>query len=287
MRDGFVDRSRGRRVAFTDFGTAGDDAVLWCHGGPGSRREPRYVAGAAGFSGLRLIGVDRPGYGGSDPQPGRTIADWVPDALAVMDELRIDRFFVVGVSTGGAYALAAAALAPDRVRGVIACASITDMRDPDARATMSRSHAHAVWDAPDRDAAIAAAVRSHGHDGGQIIASAAGPPLARSDLAMLTSRWGELWVEDVPNVFAHGLEGYADDRIADGPGWTSFDVGAIRCPVIVLHGAEDRIADVVHARRNAAIVPGAELRLVDGLGHFSIQDELVPALTELRALAHD
>jgi pimeloyl-ACP methyl ester carboxylesterase len=211
----------------------------------------------------------------------------VPDALAVMDALGIDRSFAVGVSTGGAYALAVAALAPDRVRGVVPCGSITDMHDAEARATMSRPHAHAVWEAPDRDAAIAAAVQSHGHDGGRIISAADGPPLALSDQAMLTSRWGKLWMEDVPNMFAHGLEGYTDDRIAEGPGWISFDVGSIRCPLIVLHGADDVIADVVHARNNAAIIPGAELRLIDGLGHFSIQDELVRALTDLQALVND
>jgi pimeloyl-ACP methyl ester carboxylesterase len=98
---------------------------------------------------------------------------------------------------------------------------------------------------------------------------------------------GKLWMEDVPNMFAHGLEGYTDDRIAEGPGWISFDVGSIRCPLIVLHGADDVIADVVHARNNAAIIPGAELRLIDGLGHFSIQDELVRALTDLQALVND
>ena len=93
-------------------------------------------------------------------------------------------------------------------------------------------------------------------------------------------------MENVPVIFAHGLEGYADDRIADGGGWTSFDVSAIRCPVIVLHGADDVIAEVVHARHNAEIVPGAELRLLDGVGHFSIQDHIVPTLVDLQALTN-
>ena len=99
---------------------------------------------------------------------------------------------------------------------------------------------------------------------------------------MLTSPWGRTWMRSVPAMFAHGLEGYADDRIADGPGWTGFDVRTITCPVIVLHGALDVITTVVHARHTAAIVPGAELRIVDDLGHFSIEDEIVPTLRILR-----
>ena len=89
-----------------------------------------------------------PGYGLSTTQSGRTIAQWVPDALAVADHLGIARFVAVGVSTGGAYALATAALAPDRVLGVVACCSMTDMRWSDGRSTMSKPHAHDVWDAP-------------------------------------------------------------------------------------------------------------------------------------------
>jgi pimeloyl-ACP methyl ester carboxylesterase len=282
MRDEVIERPGGRQVAFADFGPGDGTAVLWCHAGPGSRHEPAYVAEAAAAAGLRLVGVDRPGYGRSNPQPGRSIADWVPEALAVADRLAIDRFVTVGLSTGGAYALAVAAVAPERVLGVVLCCSLTDMRCEEARATVSRPHAHTVWDAPDRNAAIAAAVEPHGRNGRQTVETAEGPPLAPSDQAMITSRWGQLWLEDVPNMFAHGLEGYADDRIADGPGWVSFDVTSIGVPVIVLHGARDVIADVIHAQHTVGLIPGAECRIIDSLGHFSIIDEIVPTLAELR-----
>jgi pimeloyl-ACP methyl ester carboxylesterase len=276
----------GRVVGFADHGHPGDTAVIWCHGGPGSRLEPSYVAPAAVDAGLRLVGIDRPGYGLSTPDPGRTIGGWAPDALAVADHLGIDRFVTVGISTGGAYALAMAALAPRRVLGVVPCCSMTDMRCEPARATMSRPHSHAVWEAPDRDAALAAAVAAHGTDGSRIFESAEGPPLAPSDLAMIADHpFGRLWAAAVPATFAQGLEGYTDDRLADGPGWVSFDVADITCPVIVLHGAADVIADPVHARHTAAIVPHAELRIVDDLGHFSIQDRLVPAIVDVLARA--
>ena len=66
--------------------------------------------------GLRVVGIDRPGYGSSIPRPGRTIADRVPDCLAVADELGLTRFTLVGVSTAGAYAFATAAPAHERYR---------------------------------------------------------------------------------------------------------------------------------------------------------------------------
>jgi pimeloyl-ACP methyl ester carboxylesterase len=274
----------GRTVGFADHGNSGDTAVIWCHGGPGSRLEPAYVAPSAVDAGLRIVGIDRPGYGLSTPEPGRTIGSWVPDALAVADHLGIDQFVTVGTSTGGAFALAVAALAPERVLGVVSCCSMTDMRYQPARATVSRPHAHAVWDAPDRDGAIAAAVKSHGIDGSKIIESAEGPPLPPSDLAMLADHpWGRHWMDAVPAMFAQGLVGYTDDRLADGPGWITFDVADITCPVIVLHGAADIIADPIHARHTAAIVTGAELRIFDDLGHFSIEDQIVPAIVDTLA----
>jgi pimeloyl-ACP methyl ester carboxylesterase len=274
----------GRTVGFADLGRADDTAVIWCHGGPGSRLEPAYLAPSARQAGLRIVGIDRPGYGLSSAEPGRSIGGWVPEALAVADHLGIDRFVTVGISTGGAFALAVAALAPERVLGVVPCCSMTDMRWQPARATVSGPHAHAVWDAPDRESAMAAAVESHGIDGSKIIESAQGPPLPPSDLAMLVDHpWGRHWMAAVPAMFAQGLAGYTDDRLADGPGWVTFGVTDITCPVIVLHGAADVIADPVHARHTTAIVPGAELRIVDGLGHFSIQDQLIPAIIDVLA----
>jgi pimeloyl-ACP methyl ester carboxylesterase len=82
-------------------------------------------------------------------------------------------------------------------------------------------------------------------------------------------------------MFAQGLEGYTDDRLADGPGWVTFDVTAIQCPVTVLHGGSDRVVDVIHAHHTAELVPNAELVIFDDLGHFSITTKVVPAISNL------
>ena len=52
----------------------------------------------------------------------------------------------------------------------------------------------------------------------------------------------------------------------------------------MLHGGSDVIADPIHARHTAELVPHAELRIIEGLGHFSIEDRIVPTLTDLLAL---
>ena len=193
-----------------------------------------------------------------------------------MDYLDIDQFFTVGVSTGGAYALALAAMEPDRVLGVVACCALTDMRWEAARAKMSGPHALDVWDAPDRERAMAAALASHGADGSKMFESAGDVKLAASDLAVLADpEWLTIMGGALPEMYEFGVEGYTDDRRADGPGWETFDVAAITSPVVVVHGGSDIIVDVSHAHHTAEIVPSADLHVFDDLGHFSIIYEVV------------
>lgn len=277
----------GRTVGVSSYGDSGD-AVLWCHGGPGNRRQPAEAAAALVPAGFRLVGIDRPGYGASDPWPDRRIGDWVSQGIAVADHLGIDRFAAVGVSTGGAYALALAARHPDRVTGVVACCAVTDMRWDGAREGMSADVTD-VWDAPDRSTALHLVTDTWGHDGSKMLermAAGDAPPLPQADIDRFADpSYLAALLDGSPLSFRQGVEGYVDDRRADGPGWASIDLSAVACPVIVLHGESDTIVPVAHAHHTASIVPGARLDLRAGQGHFSIGAALPDSLLALRDLA--
>jgi pimeloyl-ACP methyl ester carboxylesterase len=88
VEDQKIRLASGRTVGFADYGIPDATAVLWCHGGPGSRLEPAHLRREASEAGLRVIGIDRPGYGLSAPQPGPTIAGWVPEALTAGYRMR-------------------------------------------------------------------------------------------------------------------------------------------------------------------------------------------------------
>ena len=279
MVEGKLEVVDGRTVGWADAGTSGTP-VLWCHGGPGSRLEGIALGPVAEEAGLRIVGIDRPGYGASTPQPGRTIAGWVADALAVVDHLGIDRFAVVGVSTGGAYALAVAAAAPDRVLGAVLCCALTDMAWDEGRAMVPGGGTEEIWAAPDRETALAIAVATFGDDGTKIATAAAGAELPAADVALfMDPEWLGALGPNLQASFTQGVVGYTDDRLADGLGWGSFDVAAVRCPVRVIHGGSDTIVPVAHAHHTASIVPGATLHVFDDLGHFSIVGEVVPQLS--------
>lgn len=279
-------RPDGRTVGFADYGPATGLPVIDCHGGPGSRLAPRAAVPAAAPAGIRLVGIDRPGYGLSTPWPGRTIAGWVPDALAIADALGIDRFAVIGSSTGGSYAVALASLVPERVIGVLLCCAVTDMRWPEGRRLVGGSgRAGDIWDAPDRATALEIARDFWGDDGLRPATTGAGT-LAPADAALFTDpEFVRGVLLGLQQSFAFGVEGYTDDRIADGAGWGELDLSAVTCPVTIVHGTEDRLVDVRVARHNKELLPHAELRIVDGLGHFSIARELLPALVDLLDLS--
>jgi pimeloyl-ACP methyl ester carboxylesterase len=108
MKEGRSEVRDGRMLAWAEYGDPSGKPVFYFHGYPGSRIEARLADAAASQARVRLIAVDRPGYGRSDFKPGRCILDWSDDVTDLADALAIDRFAALGVSGGGPYLCACA-----------------------------------------------------------------------------------------------------------------------------------------------------------------------------------
>jgi pimeloyl-ACP methyl ester carboxylesterase len=110
----------GRTLGYAEAGDTAGTPVLHFHGSPSCRLDVM----AAEFDsiaerlGVRLLAIDRPGMGLSDPKSGRTILDWPADVLAFADALGLSRFSALGLSGGGPYAAACAVRIPHRLRSV-------------------------------------------------------------------------------------------------------------------------------------------------------------------------
>jgi pimeloyl-ACP methyl ester carboxylesterase len=65
----------GRTIGLAEYGAPGGRPVLFFHGSPDSRLSAAILAGAADRNGVRLIALDRPGMGLSDPEPRRRLVD--------------------------------------------------------------------------------------------------------------------------------------------------------------------------------------------------------------------
>jgi pimeloyl-ACP methyl ester carboxylesterase len=115
MKDASLTLSSGLSLCYAEFGDPKGVPTLYFHGWPSSRLHAWTMHDAALKQGIRLICPDRPGLGQSDDQPERKLLDWPPVVEELANHLGWDRFNVIGVSGGGPYALACAALIPHRI----------------------------------------------------------------------------------------------------------------------------------------------------------------------------
>jgi pimeloyl-ACP methyl ester carboxylesterase len=133
----------GRRLAYAETGDLDGPPVFAFHGIPGSRSDFERLFGPEGLagSGVRVIGIDRPGFGASDFQQNRRFQDWPGDVATVADHLGIDRFAVLGYSAGGPYVIACARALPDRLTFAGIVSGVGPAETPRFRHAMSKTDA--------------------------------------------------------------------------------------------------------------------------------------------------
>jgi pimeloyl-ACP methyl ester carboxylesterase len=201
------------------------------------------------------------------------VADAAGDVAAVLDTLGIGRFVVAGASGGGPHALACAARMPGRVAAAATFASPAPYTGDGA------------WFAGMRaPGALRAAARGRGARACFAETDAFDESVfTGADWDALNGEWGAVG-RDAGAAEAGGPDGLIDDDVAFTVPW-GFDLGAVRVPVLVVQGAEDRVIPRHHGERLAAGLPDAELRLLDGEGHVSVLRELPAALDWLLARA--
>jgi pimeloyl-ACP methyl ester carboxylesterase len=235
----------------------------------------RSWADDASARGLRLVGYDRAGYGGSTRHVGRSVADVAGDLAALADSLGVERFFTWGVSGGGPHALACAALLGDRV---IAAASVASPAPYDAAgldflagmgednieefgAAIVGAAALAEYLAPEREQLLSAAPED--------LQKAMESLLPDVDVAALSGDNAEFLHESMASGLEHGYDGWLDDDVAFVGPW-GFDVTSIAVPLLLMQGELDLMVPYAHGTWLAAQLPDATVRLRPGEGHVSL-----------------
>jgi pimeloyl-ACP methyl ester carboxylesterase len=264
--------SDGRMLHVYDTGK-GELPVFWHHGTPNLGAPPEPLLAAADRLGIRFVSFDRPGYGGSTPAPGRTMASTAGDAGAVADSLGVDRFAVVGYSGGGCYALGCAATFGGRVGAVVTLAAIApyDADGLDWFAGMVPSGVAALQAATrGREAKTEYETSGVEYD----------PEFTAADLAMFDGPWS--WLG---KVAGRGLDagpyGQIDDDVSYVTAWDC-DPSTISAPVLLFHGIQDGIIPATHGQWLAGHIPGAELRLSPSTAHISVLGHAESGLEWLR-----
>jgi pimeloyl-ACP methyl ester carboxylesterase len=266
----------GRILCVLEQGDPDGRAVVVSHGTPSSRVLWRGLIEDAEQRGIRLLGYDRPGYGGSDPHPGRTAADAAGDVAAIADALGIDRLAVEGGSGGGPHALACAALLPDRVVATASLAGVApypaeglDWLDGMGQDNLDEFAATLAGRAPlerylreQADAMLQAEPEAIG----DALRSLLSPP----DAAILTGEVAEFFHETTRVAISERLDGWIDDDFVFLNPW-GFELEDIQTPVQLWHGGQDRFVPVAHGAWLAERIPGVDTRILQEDGHLTIQ----------------
>jgi len=260
-------------VGFLACGDASGRPVFYCHGFPGSRLEVLLADRIAAQKGIRLIGVDRPGYGLSDDRPGRSLSNWADDVAELADRLGIERFSILGASGGGPYAVACACRLRDRLLAVgIVCglAPITAHGILRGMTGFNRFGLRLAATAPllvkQFFLPIAALLKHRPQWVLSSIARRAGQP--------------DRWVLSRPEIRATmcgsfreamrvGLSGAVRDVVLYSRAW-GLHLSEITVPVNLWHGEKDRIVPPAMGMWLAANIPGCHARFYPEEGHFSL-----------------
>lgn len=266
----------GRKIAFRIYGDPEGAPLFYFHGWPGSSSEASLYAEAADAAGVRIFAFDRPGMGGSDPQPRRTLLDWAADVAALGDTLGLKRFPVLGVSGGGPYAAACAYAIPERLTacGLLAALGPLELGTKD----MVPGNRVLYGVARRLPFLVRPMLRM---SFGRILAPPE-PEEVESRLAEMLSDFPEpdgalmqrpeilRWMAtDLREAFQQGLDGPARDLALYTRRWP-FVLEDIACPVHVWHGGRDASVPPRMGRAYAERIPGASATLLPDEGHLSM-----------------
>jgi pimeloyl-ACP methyl ester carboxylesterase len=273
----------GRTLHVYDDGDQAGAALVVHHGTPGSGVLYGPQVEDARKQGLRLIGYDRAGYGGSTPNPGRVVADVADDIVDVLDHLGIERFASCGGSGGGPHSLALGALLPERCVAVCAIASPAPWGAEGLDWLVGQGDQNrAEW-----AAALAGAEVLERHLERDAVELLAASPeqirevletiLSPVDRAVLTGAVAEYIHASTAWALRPGVAGWRDDDLAFTQGW-GFELSEIAVPVLLWQGVQDLMVPVDHGRWLVERIPGVEAHISEEDGHLSILERRVPEI---------
>lgn len=270
-----VSRPRGGALEVRVDGDARDRPFVFHGGTPSAVVANPLMAAAAQHAGLRLVTYSRPGYAGSTPAPGRSVAAAAADVAAILDALDDEHFVTMGWSGGGPHALACAALLANRC---LAAATVAGVAPYDA-VGLDWMDGMAAENVEEFSAAIAGTARLRplletyaaglADLQGPEVAAALGTLVSDVDKAVLTGKFAEISAASLRRSISTGIEGWHDDDLAFAKPW-GFELATIRPPVALWQGDQDRMVPFAHGRWLAQHIPGVRAHLQPGEGHLSL-----------------
>jgi len=255
----------GLRLHYIDWGAAGCPPLLLIHGGAQTAHSWDEVAPDLSRD-HHVLAIDQRGHGDTDWAPGGRYrrADFVADIRAFLDDRGWSAATIMALSLGGLNSLAFAAAHPERVRGLV----VVDVAPTVARAGAEQIRSHVAM--RDFESFTQAVER----------ALAFNPRRTRANIeerlrhALRETPEGRWTYKYDPAIGTSGLE-------TDFEGlWEA--VRSIRCPTLLVRGAESSVLAEDTVSRFLTDLPGSEAAVVGGAGHSVMGDNPAGFLAAVR-----
>ncbi len=276
--------SDSRFLAYKEYGDRKGIPVIFCHSAKGSRFQVPPIDEYLIRNRIRLIAPDRPGFGLSDPQPGRTVSKWSDDLRELVDKLGIKKFYISGYSTGGMYALATAQKHPDRVKGVLVLSGGVNPTSNELFEGMLPVHKMVFYLACNAPSIyqVFSKLMARGilHDPESYIRKMS-TTLCDKDLETFAEP--EIKKSYMKSSFECGRQGAAESMndILFSVCKPDFDYKDIIVPTHIWHGELDQNLPLHLAQTLHSELPNSKLRVVHGHGHMMFYGVLGDALSAL------
>jgi len=272
----------GRKLGYLIIGEG--KPVFYFHGFPGSRLDLHYQKVISNI-GLRMIGVDRPGFGLSTYSPNRKVSDFASDVSFLADQLGIDKFALVGVSGGGHYVITCVALFKERVTHAVVVSGAYCPVDTEGMMRANKWGFRLVplpilgeWlEKQQRKALLTMA-----EDPDAFMASEQGKKMLKGmpedQLRLLQNpEMRDVFCRTILESYRQGdgsVKAYVQEIKLMKKPW-EVDLSEIPSGLVhIWHGTADTNVPVSNAYKNAKAIPGSHLEIFEGGSHTFLFDNL-------------
>lgn len=272
----------GRMLSYAVYGSpVPRTTIVYMHGFPSSRFEGKLWHSACTQYNIRLIAPDRPGSGRSSFQNNRRILDWPADVLALVNHLKVEQFYILGVSGGAPYALACVKeIGQERLLGVTIVSGLYPISF--GTAGMLLPSRIVLWVAPWMtgltailfDSMMGKASRDNDSEVFEKMMSKEMDSRSPGDRKAIKdpTNW-PIFVAMTRESFHRGSEGASWEARLNGSSW-GFDleklaIGQKSVPLTLWHGTEDANCPAAMATKAHELMPGSTLFLKEEEGHVS------------------
>ncbi len=278
----------GKVLGYAEYGAPDGLPVFYFHSFTGCDMECAHDVPLLQRLGIRMIGVERPGYGRSTPDAAVGFAEWPGHVRCLANRLGVDRFHIVSMSGSSAYALACALHQPERVRALALISPMGEVRgakDIQGMMPMNRMVYDMILHCPPRFIQTLARLMARAFSADpEAYLERVLPHIAPADQRVMAQvRFRTHLKETFVESRKLHQRAFSEDMIRYARPW-NLELERMSVPVSIWHGEENRHIPLPMAKHLAARLPGCRTHWLAGEGYYLNYSHWEEILTDLLQL---